>query len=150
MTDPVRILVKRDELTLEVNTISALCKMPSKVTSAFDASFLFFCFSTMTGYKAIFCCRRKRRVEVWHFMWSLWYSYYHSSCYFLQHETKGNGWWKVLILIVRWTVDIHFTLNAQIWDQISYLIWTCRYTHTHTQNGGIYNFDSIVFHCWYL
>ena len=30
MTDPVRILVKRDELTLEVKTVSALCKMPSK------------------------------------------------------------------------------------------------------------------------
>lgn len=117
MTDPVRILVKRDELTLEVKTISVLSKMHSKPFQ-FLMPVSFSYVSLLTGYKAIFCCRRKRRVEVWHFMWSLWYSNYHSSCYFLQHETKGSGLWGVLILVAFWTINVRFTLNAQIWDHI--------------------------------
>lgn len=45
----------------------------------------------MTGHQTIFCCRGKGRVEVWYFMWSLWYPYDHPSCHILQHKEKGSA-----------------------------------------------------------
>lgn len=90
MTDPVKILVKRDELTLEVS-ICLSCKwVCKKYNTGVWWELIVFCVSITIGNQTIFRCSWKGRVEIWYSVRSLWYSYHHPSCDFLQHKTEGN------------------------------------------------------------
>jgi len=59
MTDPVRILVKRDELTLEVSK-----RLIFLLVLDFKWILMQLPHSTITGHQAIFCCSRKGGMEV--------------------------------------------------------------------------------------
>lgn len=62
MTDPVKILVKRDELTLEVNKFGISISATFDCRSIYRGQFL--SCKRIAGNQAIFCCRGKGGVEV--------------------------------------------------------------------------------------
>jgi ATP-dependent RNA helicase len=61
MTDPVKILVKRDELTSEVNITTSYLLLLYMHLVMFSTHTFYFMF---VGHQAVLCCCRERGVEV--------------------------------------------------------------------------------------
>jgi ATP-dependent RNA helicase len=61
MTDPVKILVKRDELTSEVNITTSYLLLLYMHPVMFSTHTFHFMFA---GHQAVLCCCRERGVEV--------------------------------------------------------------------------------------